>query len=468
MTGTTLTTDPDAIGVVPGSTRRVPGGRSAALPDRAPAPTPANRADPTSRTDGAGSALIGPGLPTQCRALLAEHPTMLVERISGLAGVDVRTQAVDGIWTSARLLAPFGADYQPVLQRYGKERLLHELRTHAITSVPVRGSDGSLIRHRFLLVEDMAADGLLLALVTGTGTRTDEDFHGPAMDWLADRVLEQTPAILFAREWERWGRESWSFQSLSRALRQLTADLGHPIFGGDRKNHLQPLNEDFETVLFLAGRRGRVDAEWQKARAAEGSAQKTGTRMIDGHVPFGTHVAAPPGMATAEVLPGAFDRAVAPVAGRRDDHPPMESPAVYLYIDEPQSRPDPRLVISSRADVGRGNHEPVDQAAHVRWFLHQFGQVDPDGTEWDLRRCAAHLAAGGYATDGLRRRHRQPDPVWNVSGRTPYQTRTRALIVCRGILNRLDQYRTGEFTFGLVGGKERRTITGILPRTGSG
>lgn len=428
--------------------RRVPGGRS---PTR-------NRA--TSRT-----VTVQPGVHPRCQELLADHPVLLVERISGLSGVEVNTQAVDGIFTAAGLLATDGVDFLPVLERYGKKRLLHELDTHAIRSEPVLSSDGKPIRHRLLFLEDLAPQGLLLALVTGTGTQTDDDFRGPAMDWLADRVLEHTPAILYAREWERWGRESWSFRSLSRALRTLTRSLGHPIFGGDRENRLQPLDEEFETILFLAGRRGRVGAAGQQARAAEGSAQKTGTQMVDGHVPFGTHVTAPPGMAKAQVRPGAFDRP-GPDTARRRGHHPAEAPAFHLYIDEPGSRPDPHLVIASRADVGRGGQPPVDQAAHVRWFLSTFGTVDPDGTEWDLRRCAAHLAAGKYVTDGLRRRHGQPDPTWVLGGPTPWYTRTRAAALCNSILNRLDEYHSGVFTFSLVGGKQRRTITGVLPACG--
>jgi hypothetical protein len=57
------------------------------------------------------------------------------------------------------------------------------------------------MRHRFLLVDDLAHHGLLIAIVTGTGVKVDENLRGPAMDWLAEQVLEHAPALVWARHW---------------------------------------------------------------------------------------------------------------------------------------------------------------------------------------------------------------------------------------------------------------------------
>ncbi len=108
-----------------------------------------------------------------------------------LRGLLPDTLAVDGIFTSAGLLAAEGVDYLPVLERYGKKRLTPELLTLAIRSAPVQSNEGTPMRHRFLFVEDLAADGLLLALVTGPGLRPTRTSTTPEelIGWLILRIF---------------------------------------------------------------------------------------------------------------------------------------------------------------------------------------------------------------------------------------------------------------------------------------
>ena len=128
---------------------------------------------------------------------------------------------MDGLWGGADDLAAQGIDVRPVLNRLDKADLILRLKTDAEVSKVPALDGGRQIHNTFLLVEDLLDQGLLLALTTGTGTKFDEDLHVPAVDWLAKAVvLTHHPAVTFAREWSRWGRDEW-------ALGPLVTDTGN-------------------------------------------------------------------------------------------------------------------------------------------------------------------------------------------------------------------------------------------------
>ena len=440
---------------VPRYTRRVPGGRAPRLTPSHPAPRVVRGWALPARVD-----------PRLCDQLKV-FPGLIVERISGFAGEEVWRQAVDGLFTAIRELAHHGPDCTGILAKITKEELRRRLKTEADFGPPVKAADGRIMRHRFLLIDDFVDQGLLLALVTGSGVKVDEEGRSPAMDWLAEKVREHTPCLVFAREWKRWGRNPWAFASLAHALRQLPHTLGEPAFGGDLDG-LGQLDEAYEVRLFQAGAKGRREALDMRRASSGGSQEKTGREMVNGRVRFGSHVAAPPGLAKAHVRPGAFDAADR-ATGRKPRTEGRRGPVVqYLYIDEPASRPDPALVLSSRAPVGRTGEEPVNQAALVLWFFAHYAGTRPDGSVWDPIATADYLDREGYVSDGLRRTH--PDqvvPAWTLGGKDRAEARRRARALCASMLRRIKEYRTGTFSFGLVGDDSPRAeITGIFPAIG--
>jgi hypothetical protein len=418
--------------------------------------------------------LVADWVDPRCISLLQFYPVLLSERLSGQNVKAVCRQVVDGLYDAARNLADEGVDVRPLLEGLGKARLRRRLETDAVRLLTENPQDPDRpLRHSFLLVDDFAEQGLLLALVTGPATKVDAHMHGPAVDWLAGQVRAFLPAVIFAREWERWGRDPWAFVTLAHAIKEVQTLRAQPVFGGDRFEHLQEMGDGMDSRLFAAGARGKREAAQLQARTSGGSRQKTGTRMENGRVPYATHVPAPPGMATALVLPGAFDAvdAEAARAARRPAPPPdSASTAIrYLYFDTPSCRPDPDLVLHHRAPLApHGGNVPIDQVALVRWFLAHLGAPAPDG-EWGLRACAARLAEGGYVTDGLRKRHKVPYPTWNLAGVTAAQSQVGCRVLTQSILGHLEWYRTGVIDVGLSGAPgQRAIITNVVPPGGWG
>jgi hypothetical protein len=119
----------------------VPGGRLPAPPSTPPGWRRVRRLLVADRVD------------PRCVALLAEHPVMLTERISGERGATVRRQVIDGLRHAAQDLAGFGVDTRPLLASVAAETaLLRRLRTDATRS------------------EGHRRGGLVLVLAAGQGT----------------------------------------------------------------------------------------------------------------------------------------------------------------------------------------------------------------------------------------------------------------------------------------------------------
>lgn len=406
--------------------------------------------------------------PVVSQMLSAGRRILLVERISSKSGASARRQAVEGIFAAGESLALQRIDVMPCLHALTPDRLRLWLRTRAEEPAPTLSNQGKLLRHRLLLVDDCAPQGVVFALVAGTGAQTDELLQGPAMDWFAGLVRRYQPAVIWAREWERWAREGWSFAPLAAALRAITRDYGQPAFGSETGMDLQPMDEDFERRLFEAGARGRKEVQRSRARMVTGAAANTGPRMEHGRVTWGGNAPVPAGLAKAIVGSGGFaaaDRA----HGAPYDPPDHESPARrYLYVDEAPSRPDPAFVHWSHAPTRTHSSDPTaGQAVLVSWFLAHFGAPHPDGGLWDRGRCARYLVEHGYWTDGLGRAQKnRPDAAFTLSADSRWRGRVRARIVCRSILSNLSFYRTGVLTANLHGVRPR-TVSGVVPHTGA-
>jgi hypothetical protein len=197
--------------------------------------------------------LVADRVNPRCTQLLASHPALLAEQVSGENSTVVRRQVVDALFDTAGEFARVGIDVRPLLDRLGKAQLLRRLETDAQRLVTENPQDPDRpLRHSFLLVDDLADQGLVLALVTGSATTVDAHLHPPAVGWLANQVLAVEPAVIFTREWERWGRDPWAFVTLAHALKGLQTMLGQPAFGGDRFERLQELDESFDRRLLAA------------------------------------------------------------------------------------------------------------------------------------------------------------------------------------------------------------------------
>ncbi|MFW5469541.1 hypothetical protein ACOCJ4_05785 [Knoellia sp. CPCC 206435] len=392
---------------------------------------------------------------------------LLFDRASAEHSGPAITSTIKGLCESVEYFATtFGINAMPAIDAIGgrselTRRLQHESVLHLSDDL---NRTGRSIKTWTLVVTDLLPQGILIALQTGSGTKIDAAYHQPAAYWLAMSVLaEYRPGVLFSREWPRSGRDGFAMGPVVYELRRMVDTGRVPAIGAVTGLRMQEFGDETEETLYRQGQAARLEAKWFGQRGAL-ARQKTAPHMLHGRAPYAGNNPAPPGTATATVVPGAFDD------GGPEQWPDVSlkpGEARYLYVDTPSYRPRPVLVRSTRSQVFLSDGSPApDQAGLVVWFLAHLGTRDENGQVWDQVRCARHLADSGYSTEALRNLHR-PDAVWTINYTSKATLRYSTRNLCRSILDHLDEYATGTFTLAMPGGHgETGTIRGVFPPSG--
>lgn len=427
-----------------------------------------------SRRPAAGTSATCPGLLVEDWAdprwtqRLASSTLLLFDRASGEESAKAREQAVQGLHDGMQVCAEkYGIDARPAVEWLGGRaellwRLEFESQPHVSDNLAV---DGKPIVTNLLIIKDLLPHGVLIVLQTGSGTKIDTAYHQPAAFLLASQVIRPyQPQVLFSREWPRAGRDGFAMGPVVYELRQIEEATGRPAVIGAQDIQMQELTDETEDLLFRQGQAARREAGWIGQRTGQ-ARQKTATTVHHGRVPYAGTSPAPPGMARADVMPGAFQD------GGPEDWPDTSlrrRQAKYLYIDTPACRPDPALVRTARAPLVGANGEPArDQAASVCWFLDVYGTVDDDGREWDRVRTARRMTELAYGNDALRDKRGRLHAVYELDHTNPDTLTHTAATLCRSITRHLDRYEIGAFRFAMPGHrKERVTIPGLFPPRG--
>lgn len=466
MTPATRTTDARTAGSVPAG-RRAPGGRVELPRHRSPAAAPitADAAAP----NGLVGLQIADWADRRWVDRIQDSCLLLFDRASSEHSGPAITSTVQGLRDTVKHLASsFGIDAAPAIDCIGgfaelTRRLEHESLLRVNDNLKASGRS---IKTWTLVVEDLLSLHLLIALQTGSGTKIDAAYHQPAAYWLASTVIaEHRPGVLFSREWPRSGRDGFAMGPVVYELREMADSTGRPpAIGAITGLPMQEYSDLTDDALYQQGQAARKEAGWLRHRSGL-ARHKTGDRMLHGRVPYAGNQAAPPGLATATVLPAAF------TDGGPEDWPDVSlkpGEARYLYLDTPACRPDPVLIRETHGRVTLPDGSPApDQVDLVTWFLAHLGTRDENGQVWDRPRCARRLAESGYSTEALRNVHKRTDAVWTLNSTSKDTLRTSIWNLCRSILAHRVEYDTGTFTVTIPGGTEQTvTITDVFPAQG--
>ena len=297
------------------------------------------------------------------------------------------------------------------------------IRLFKVDGVPLAtGRDlktGKPLKTRRLLIR--LAPNVLIHLSTGSRRKLDDRTLSNAIsDDIGETIFANTVCLLAVHEGTRLLRLPTAVAPIGNSLSALVqTGRVHPwVYFGDHRPPA-PWSEEVEQELWNVGKAGKREVELFEHRGFSGVIAQTGPRFVDGQVRYGLGRPGPPGTDTAKIRP----------ADRRDKAQSM------LYLDEPDSRPDPTEVRAGRLAERAIRGEPVvNQVELVCWFLRHFGSPG-----WGYEECADYLVAHGYRTPGL---YAHGDDPENGYRRYSESGKSLARNICRTILERLEWYFT--------------------------
>lgn len=359
----------------------------------------------------------------------------------GPAGI---REAVQNVESAVRWAAEWaGVDCQHLLP--GTDELI---RMFTVDGVPLlTGRDlktGKPLKTRRLLRR--LAPNVLIHLSTGSRRKLDDRTRSNAIsDDIGESIFANTVCLLCVHEGTRLLRLPTAVAPIANSLWGLVQSARvHPwMYFGDHRPPA-PWSEEVEQELWNVGKAGKREVELFEHRGASGVIAQTGPRLVDGQVRYGIGRPGPPGSDTAKIRP----------ADRRDKAQSV------LYLDEPESRPNPTEVRAGRLAERAIRGEPVtNQVKLVRWFLRHFGLP-----RWGYDECADYLVGHGFRTPGLYARGTDPE---NGYRRYSDSGKSLARNICRTILDRLDWYFTEQIVVrGINVDGSDHVIQGFRPARG--
>lgn len=318
-----------------------------------------------------------------------------IMRVSLSPGPEARSDAANGHDTMARRLARYGVDYCDALPR------IEDLQEAQLTSgemFPFPRYGGGFIEVHVTLVqvEDVP---LMLGLISGTGSTTDEDEDQPSILTSAAVLEQYLPALTVVPELFRLGREPWTFKRIVDAFRACQRRHGPRSWLAyeDRERaydrdamRVEEFTDETGYRLFDAGREGRQEA-LRTARRTAGGRQSRAARspqLVRGRMLKPTPGPVIPGMGQGIMLPTQ--------AGRGDS---------IAYIDAAWARPEQSEMLTRLPEVRGPQKQLVDQWETLEWLCRTARRPGWTSSE----RLAGELARRKFSTDALRRRNRDPN-----------------------------------------------------------
>ena len=360
----------------------------------------------------------------------AGGPIVLVARNSTASGRRGREQAALDFTIAVRRLYELGiADVRGVVPT--REEVLA-----ALTATVDMERIGT---KRWSYFEWVSPDAKVHALIcAGSGKMVDLDGVQPFMRRTHRLVRSRRPALLFAKEMDRFGRDEIGLVQIARALDMIEAS-DWPSYIGDGLEGIVLKYPGWQDRLYQQASQSRRQATSFEWRSREAQAEHTGSTMVEGRVRFATAPSVPPGLGLTRLAGGDTANGI---------H--------IAYLDSPRYRPNQAELHVQLRPALDAHSEPADQVALVRFALQSLA----DGSS--PADVAAVLHAGGFSTTGLQRLHNRSDATYLSEHNELTPSLIRNMI--RAITDQLTFYETGEYRVRING--STHVIQGCLPEGG--
>lgn len=350
----------------------------------------------------------------------------LVGRNSGTGGGKARQLAVDDLFGAvARLKQHTGLDFEPLLP--DKAVLAEHLRGGEL--VESVDPAGKTFTNRYAVLDLRSQGGVVVLLSAGSGHHLDADYRQPFAERLAAIYTEFRCCLTAVKRFDRSTREDWGAGPFMIRLRDTSGYLSD-------EDGFGPVDLARSLGSFLKGTSSRQVAKNMPEQTRKTQAARTGRRFEGGRVAYHLGAVPPPGAAAVWLERG----------GMR----PTEK---IMYLDSPQTCPDPSEVAYGLSEARAADGTLVDQVANVRYFLSRYGR--PGVT---IAALARQLHQRGFSTQRLRSDHAL-DAVIDPSPE-------RAGSIINTMLGHLDSYESGVLTRKTGFQDETIEIEGFLPPDG--
>lgn len=329
------------------------------------------------------------------------------------------------------------------------EQIIYDLR-NAPPAERVTSSDGNgNFKNRFV-VYDLRPQGtpLIILASNGSGSRIDQrGFKQPAIERIAQLLVDEDPSSIIVKRWDRSGRGSWALAPLMMPI-TTRRDAGMPISLGDTVDGFVAENFVGDFQIFTRGEHARQEALQIRLKTSTKPFELTDDAFVDGRLNVHLPSMPPPGVGRAVLL--RYDAV-------------RDARRIVWYLDQPGAIPtDAAYGVSEVCDEeGR----PIYQVDVVRWFLeYAYTKEFPTGAA-----IGEELVRRGYSTAMMRA----------MGGPTARLTHTTTVgrsrenadwsSVLGALLRNLDAYRTGILireTKAAEGQVLRKEISNFIPLDG--
>ena len=333
----------------------------------------------------------------------AGRPILLMARNSGEGGKQTRELIRDELVKSAHYLRDTQrldiTKHLPSASQVEKAFASVELET-------ATDKNGKTVRHKVAVLRPV--EGLVILMIQGSGAKITKEVTQPAVEAIRSALMREKPVLFFVHQQKRVSRNANAWGQVASVCEELGIWRGNTTRGVYEQNQMNDLLDAFESSA------GQSEAQQIPVATRKGMAAKTGTKMVNGRVPWAVAGDPPPGFVRLRMKSASGG-----------------SGESIVCLASPKYLPDRSEVLTGMSEI-EVNGKPVDCVKLVQFALTHLGKPG-----WGKKEVGEYLCDNHFYTA----------TKIKLSGpKASFYGYADAGLALRGILANLDEYESESLT----------------------
>lgn len=333
----------------------------------------------------------------------AGRPILLMARNSGEGGKQTRELIRDELVKSAHYLRDTQrldiTKHLPSASQVEKAFASVELET-------ATDKNGKTVRHKVAVLRPV--EGLVILMIQGSGAKITKEVTQPAVEAIRSALMREKPVLFFVHQQKRVSRNANAWGQVASVCEELGIWRGNTTRGVYEQNQMNDLLDAFESSA------GQSEAQLIPVATRKGMAAKTGTKMVNGRVPWAVAGDPPPGFVRLRMKSASGG-----------------SGESIVCLASPQYLPDRSEVLTGMSEI-EVNGKPVDCVKLVQFALTHLGKPG-----WGRKEVGEYLCDNHFYTA----------TKIKLSGpKASFYGYADAGLALRAILENLDEYESESLT----------------------
>jgi hypothetical protein len=333
----------------------------------------------------------------------AGRPILLMARNSGEGGKQTRELIRDELVKSAHYLRDSQrldiTKHLPSASQVEKAFASVELET-------ATDKNGKTVRHKVASLRPV--EGLVILMIQGSGAKITKEVTQPAVEAIRSALMRETPILFFVHQQKRVSRNANAWGQVASVCEELGIWRGNTTRGVYEQNQMNDLLDAFESSA------GQSEAQLVPVSTRKGMVRKTGTRMVNGRVPWAVAGDPPPGLVRLRMKSSSGG-----------------SGESIVCLASPKFLPDRSEVLTGMSEL-TVNGKPVDCVKLVQFALTHLGKPG-----WGRKEVGEYLCDNHFYT---------ATKIRTQGPKASFHEYADAGLALRAILRNLDEYESESLT----------------------